>query len=72
VSAVSAGCIVWLQRSQPLFAAITIGALMYQAWLVWRRPPRQRTPTMLAILWTSIGTTAAIGTAMLVLWQRYR
>jgi hypothetical protein len=72
VSAVSAGCIVWLQRSQPLLALIAIGALAYQAWLVWRRPPRQRTMMMRAILWTSVVTTAAIGATMLLLSQRYR
>ena len=72
MSVVSAGCIVWLQRFQPLFAFLAIGALGYQAWLVWRRPPHRRTRMMRAILWTSIGTTTAIGTTMLALWQRYR
>ena len=38
MSVVSAGCSVWLQRFQPLFAALAIGTLVYQAWLVWRRP----------------------------------
>ena len=72
MSVVSAGCFVWLQRFQPLFAALAMGTLVYQGWLVWRRPRRQRTRMMVAILWTSLGSTAAIGTAMLVLWQRYR
>lgn len=72
MSVVSAGCSVWLQRFQPLFAFLAITALVYQAWLVWRRPVRRRTRMMLGILWTSVGTTAAIGAAMLVLWQRYR
>jgi len=72
VSAVSAGCIVWLQRSQPVFASIAIGALVYQSWLVCRRPPRRRTRLMLAILWSSLGTTAAIGATMFALWLRYR
>ncbi|MEO7135706.1 MAG: hypothetical protein ABI024_15985 [Vicinamibacterales bacterium] len=72
VSTLSAGCIVWLQRFQPLFASIAIGGLVYQAWLVSRRPPPRRTRMMLAILWTSVGTTAAIAAAMVVLWQRYR
>ena len=69
---VSAGCIVWLQRLQPLFTLLAMTALLYQSWLVWRRPLHSRTRMMLAILWTSLGTTASIGIAMLVLWQRYR
>ena len=72
VSAVSAGCLVWLQRFQPVFASIAIGALVYQSWLVWRRSPRRRTRVMLAILWTSLGTCAAIGATMFALWLRYR
>jgi hypothetical protein len=72
VSAVSAGCVVWLQRFQPLFASITIGTLAYQAWLVWRRPRHRRTRTMRVILWTSLSTSVAIGGGMFVLWLRYR
>jgi hypothetical protein len=72
VSVVSAGCSLWLQRFQPLFAFLAIAALAYQAWLVWRRPAHRRTRMMRGILWTSVATTAVIGAAMLVLWQRYR
>ena len=72
MSAVSAGCVVWLQRFQPVFASVAIGALVYQAWLVWRRPPRRRTRVLLAILWTSLGTTAAMAALMFALSRRYR
>ena len=70
MSVISTGCVVWLQRFQPVFAFIAIAALAYQAWLVWRRP--RRTTMMLAILWASLGTAAGLGTTMVVLWQRYR
>ena len=72
MSVVSAGCSVWLQRFQPVFASLAITALVYQAWLVWRRPARRRTRMMLVILWTSVSATVAIGAVMLVLWHRYR
>ena len=72
MSLVSAGCIVWLQRFQPIFASIAIGALVYQGWLVWRRPPHRRTRMMLVILWTSLAGGFTISAAMLVLWMRYR
>lgn len=72
MSVVSAGCVVWLQRFQPLFVSVAIGTLVYQAWLVARRPRHRRTRIMRVILWTSLSTTAAVGAAMLALSARYR
>jgi hypothetical protein len=72
VSVASAGCVLWLERFQPFFAFTTIVSLAYQSWLVWRRPRRARTPTMLAVLWASVGTSAAVGLVLVVLWLRYR
>ena len=63
---------MWLSRFQPVFAALAVGLLAYQGWLVWRRPRRARTRQMLLILWTSVGTNIAIGAGLLVLWLRYR
>ena len=37
-SLLSAGCLFWLERLQPLFFAVAAGALLYQVWLVRRRP----------------------------------
>lgn len=71
VSVVSAGCMVWLERLQPLFAAVALTTLGYQAWLVGRRPHAQRTRTMLAILWASAGVSAAVGATLLGLSLRY-
>ena len=48
MSVVSAGCVLWLERFQPVFVSLAVCALGYQAWLVWRRPPHRRTPMMLA------------------------
>jgi len=42
-SVLSASCLIWLQRLQPLFFAVAVTSLAYQAWLVWKRPPDART-----------------------------
>jgi hypothetical protein len=71
VSVVSAGCVAWLQRFQPLFGSVALGTLAYQVWLVCRRPRQRRTRMMRVILWTSFGTNVAIGAALVALWLRY-
>jgi uncharacterized membrane protein YedE/YeeE len=68
----SAGCIVWLERFQPLYATVAVVALAYQTWLVWRRPPQRRTRMMHAILWSSIGTSVVVAGIFVGLWLRYR
>jgi hypothetical protein len=72
LSILSAGCALWLQRFQPLFASVAVAALVYQGWLVSRRPPHRRTRAMLWTLWTSAGLTALVFTTWAVLWVRYR
>ena len=72
MSVASAGCLLWLQRLQPLLAAIAVSALIYQAWLVWRRPALQRTTTMLLILWASLGLSSFVALVWLGSWLRYR
>jgi hypothetical protein len=64
--------VIWLERSQPLFASVAVAALAYQGWLVWRQPARRRTTTALRILWTSIGVTGLVFVAWAGLWLRYR
>jgi hypothetical protein len=72
VSVVSAGCVLWLERFQPLFVSLAVCALAYQGWLVWRRPPHRRTFMMRLMLWTSVGTCLAIAGTLVALWLRYR
>ena len=72
MSIVAAGCAVWLERLQPVFASIAILALAYQAWLIASRPPHRRTGRMLRILWTSIGVTTIVFSTWVGLWLRYR
>jgi hypothetical protein len=71
VSVASAGCVAWLERFQPMFISLSVCTLGYQAWLVWRRPPRLRTSMMLLILWTSLATSIAVGGTLVVLSLRY-
>ena len=72
MSVVSAGCLLWLQRLQPVLALVAVVALTYQAYLVWRRPAMLRTRAMLLILWSSIGTSALVALTWIGLALRYR
>jgi hypothetical protein len=68
----SAGCVLWLERFQPLFATIAVATLAYQGWLVWKRPPQRRTRRALFILWTSVAVTGLVFATWIGLWVRYR
>ena len=72
MSVVSAGCLLWLQRLQPILVLVAAAALSYQAWLVWRRPAFLRTRAMLLILWGSIACSSLVALSWIVLWLRYR
>jgi hypothetical protein len=69
---VSAGCILWLSRFQPLFAAIAVCSLAYQVWLVGRRPRHRRTRMMLVVLSTSVATTLIVAIVLVAVWVRYQ
>jgi hypothetical protein len=68
----SAGCLYWLQRLEPVFFALALGALSWQAWLVLRRPARQRTWGIKTIFATSAILNAALIGGWVVLAIRYR
>jgi len=72
VSILSAGCLFWLEALQPLFAAIAVGSLGFQGWLVWRRPAYRRTRRVMAILWSSVATSALVLVVWVGLWWRYQ
>ncbi len=67
----SAGCVLWLEGLQPLFGSLAVTTLLYQAWLVRRRPPHRRTRLMRAILWTSLATTGVVAAILVGLSFRY-
>jgi hypothetical protein len=71
-SLLSAGCLFWLQRLQPLFFAVTVGALVYEAWLVVRRPPARRTWEIKTILAVSVALNVMVIGGWIALSIRYR
>lgn len=71
-SLLSAGCLFWLERLQPLFFTVAIGALAYQIWIVRRRPPSFRTWGVKTILATSVVLNLLVIGGWIALSIRYR
>jgi hypothetical protein len=71
-SLLSAGCLFWLQRLQPLFFTVALGSLAYQVWVVRHRPPSMLTWGIKTIL----GVSLVLNTILIVGWVvvsiRYR
>ena len=68
----SAGCLLWLQRLQPLFFVLAVGALVYQAWLVRRRPPKPGNWKVRTVLATSLAVNIIMIAGWIVISVRYR
>jgi len=71
-SLLTAGCLFVLQRLQPLFFAVAVGALIYQAWIVVNRPASSRTGGMKTILAISVMLNALMIGSWVVFSIRYR
>jgi len=71
-SLLSAGCLLWLERLQPLFFTVAVATLGYQVWLVRRRPPSRRTWGVKAILVASVLLNVLVIAGWVVLSVRYR
>jgi len=71
-SLLSAGCLFWLQRLQPLFFTVALGSLAYQVWVVRRRPPSMRTWGIKTILGVSLALNAILIVGWVVVSIRYR
>jgi len=71
-SLLSAGCLFWLQRLQPLFFAVAVASLAYQVWAVLRRPPAQRTWGIKTILSVSLVLNVVLIGGWIALSIRYR
>ena len=61
-----------LQRLQPLFFTVAVGALIYQAWIVVNRPASSRTGGMKTILAISVMLNALMIGSWVVFSIRYR
>ena len=68
----SAGCLFWLEKLQPLFLVLAVGALAYQGWAVFRRPPEKRTFGLKAILGVSVLLNGLLLVGWVVLTIRYQ
>jgi hypothetical protein len=71
-SVLSAGCLLWLERLQPVFFAAAVASLAYQGWLFARRPPSARTRTVKAILAVSVALNVILITGWIVFSIRYQ
>ena len=67
----SASCLIWLQRLQPLFFTVAVASLVYQAWLVWRRPPHARTRGVKLMLAASAAINFILIAGWVVITIRY-
>lgn len=71
-SLLSAGCLFWLQRLQPLFFTVAVVSCAYQVWAVRRRQPFLRTWGIKTILAISLVLNALVIGGWIVLSIRYR
>ena len=71
-SLVSAGCLYWLEKLQPLFLTLSVGALIYQVWAVSTRPRFLRTLGVKLILYSSLVVNITVLGSWVFLWFRYR
>lgn len=72
MSLLSAGCLFWLERLQPLFAVLAVAGVVYQSWLVWSRPFMRRTRAVMLVYASSIAVNAGVLGLWVWLWLRYR
>jgi len=68
----SAGCLLWLRRLEPVFFIAALGSLAYQIWLVLRRSPERRTWGIKTILGVSVFLNVMLIGGWAVLAIRYR
>lgn len=72
ISLISAACQIWLERLQPLFLVVAVGALIYQIWLVRVRPPKRRKRGVRAVLAVSVVLNVMVVGGWIALLIRYR
>jgi hypothetical protein len=72
LSLLSAGCLFWLERLQPLFAVLAAVGVAYQSWLVWRRPVMRRRRAVMSVYAASLLVNGAVLATWVWLWFRYR
>jgi hypothetical protein len=68
----SAGCLIWLERLQPVFFVLALGSLAFQIAIYLRRPKFLRTWGVKTILFSSVLINVGVIATWIVLWYRYR
>ena len=68
----SAGCLFWLEKLRPVFFTVAIVSMVYQVWVVRRRPPFLRTWGIKTIFGVSLFLNVLVIPSWIVLWFRYR
>jgi hypothetical protein len=68
---VSAGCLFWLEKLQPLFLSLALISMAYQIWAVKTRPPFLRTRGVKALLYSSLAINSLVIGGWVYLWYRY-
>jgi len=71
-SLLSVGCLFWLERLQPLFFGVAIVSLVYQAWIVVRRPSTKRTWGIKTIFGLSLSLNLLLIAGWVIVWFRYQ
>ena len=61
-----------LQRLQPLFFVVAVGAMIYQVWIVSRRPASSRNRAMKTVLAISVALNVLMIGSWVVFSIRYR
>jgi len=72
LSLINAGCLLWLERLQPLFFIVAIGALAYELWVVKRSPSSIRGWRMKTVFGFSVFLNFAVVLSWVVFSIRYR
>lgn len=68
----SAGCLIWLERLQPVFFLLAVGSLAFQVAIYLRRPKFLRTWGVKAILLGSVLVNVGVIASWMYLYYRYR
>jgi hypothetical protein len=71
VSLLSASCLLWLERLQPVFLTVALGSLAYETWLVRRQLPGLRSKSVKAIFAASLIVNFLVLGSWLALTLRY-
>ena len=70
--ALSAGCLIWLEKLQPVFFVLAVGSLAFQVAIYLRRPKFLRTWGVKAILFSSVMVNVGVIVSWVYLFYRYR